>query len=69
MANRVMPTVMWFIDRKQLFTEGTMRNGFKKKKTWDSDKVGAIEQNGILDESLRREVGGEAWRRNQSEGG
>lgn len=41
----------------------------KKKKTWDSDKVGAIEQNGILDESLRREVGGEAWRRNQSEGG
>lgn len=32
MANRVMPTVMWFIDRKQLFTEGTMRNGFKKKK-------------------------------------
>lgn len=29
-----------------------------KKKTWDSDKVGAIEQNGILDESLRREVGG-----------
>lgn len=30
MANCVMPTVIWFIDTKELFTEGTTRHDQRK---------------------------------------
>lgn len=47
-----------------------MRHDLKKKKTQDRrcDRAGATEQRGALDESLRRELGGGAWRRNGREG-